>query len=66
MLVYDKVEITEAMFNLITKDNKPHSSLKAADDTIVTSYNVSGSKVSKIEYLDISLTQYFLFSCHPV
>ena len=48
MLVYDKVEITETMFNLITKDNKPHSSLKAADDTIVTSYNISGSKVSAV------------------
>lgn len=65
MLVYDYVELNEKMFNHITEDVKPY---KTEDLSLVvkTYYNCFNTTVIKMYHEDINLTQYFIYSTHPV
>lgn len=65
MLVHDKVEIKEGLFNIIVDGLLPYSEVET-DLSITEYYIIYGSKVVKVKWLDQNLTQYFIYSNSPV
>lgn len=65
MLVYDRAEIKEGLFNIIVDGLLPYSEVET-DLSITEYYIIYGSKVVKVKWLDQDLTQYFIYSNSPV
>lgn len=65
MLVHDKVEIKEGLFNIIVDRLLPYSEVET-DLSITEYYIIYGSKAVKVKWLVQDLTQYFIYSNSPV